>query len=218
MKYFFYYTNEKSGDMCLYSWMLICLSCVHIYARVTFDIALVVVFLQQAAVVGQFFVFVRVWHELRPGRGAAAFLRDWPARHTPDHSRPQSARHFLQHYTRQQLRPGPKWHPRGLPRSPHFRGVMPLWLSGRSLLRSSPQCGFGRSADRGHIPAAKGALASTLLNSKMRNGTPYGRYPQIWPTPAEFSSNPNQTHLSMLIRVIKIIRESQVGEFDQGWS
>ncbi len=28
----------------------------------------------------------------------------------------------------------------------------------------------------------------------------------------------NQTHLSMLIRVFKIIRKSQVGEFDQGWS
>ncbi len=50
---------------------------------------------------------------------------------------------------------------------------------------------------------------------------PYTRHPQIWPTPAEFSSNrsnPNQTHLSMLIRVLKIIRKSQVGEFDQGWS
>ncbi len=35
---------------------------------------------------------------------------------------------------------------------------------------------------------------------------------------AEFSSNPNQTHLSMLISVFKIIRKSQVGEFDQGWS
>ncbi len=29
-------------------------------------------------------------------------------------------------------------------------------------------------------------------------------------TPAEFISNPNQTHLSMLIRVVKIIRQSQV--------
>ncbi len=46
----------------------------------------------------------------------------------------------------------------------------------------------------------------------------YCKHPQIWPTPAEFSSNPNQTHLSMLIRVFKIIRKSQVGEFDQGWS
>ncbi len=38
--------------------------------------------------------------------------------------------------------------------------------------------------------------------------------------PAEFSSksNPNQTHLSMLISVFRIIRRSQVGEFDQGWS
>ncbi len=45
----------------------------------------------------------------------------------------------------------------------------------------------------------------------------YGRDTQIWTIPAEFSSNPNQTHLSMLIRVFKIIRKSQVGEFDQGW-
>ncbi len=44
------------------------------------------------------------------------------------------------------------------------------------------------------------------------------RHPQIWPTPAEFSSNPNKTHLSMLIRVFKILRQSQVSEFDQGWS
>ncbi len=47
---------------------------------------------------------------------------------------------------------------------------------------------------------------------------PYTRDPQIWTIPAEFSSNPNQTHLSMLIRVFKIIRKSQVGEFDQSWS
>ncbi len=40
-------------------------------------------------------------------------------------------------------------------------------------------------------------------------------WPQIWPTPAEFSSNPNHTHLSMLIRVFKIIRQSQAGEIDQ---
>ncbi len=36
--------------------------------------------------------------------------------------------------------------------------------------------------------------------------------------PAEFSSNPNQTQLSMLISVFRIIRKSQEGEFDQGWS
>ncbi len=40
--------------------------------------------------------------------------------------------------------------------------------------------------------------------------TVYSRDPQIWTTPAEFSSNPNQTHLSMLIKVFKIIRKSQV--------
>ncbi len=57
--------------------------------------------------------------------------------------------------------------PRGLPLSPHFR-------DGRSLLRSSPQCRLGRSADRERMTAVKGALASTLLNTKMRNGTPYG--------------------------------------------
>ncbi len=33
--------------------------------------------------------------------------------------------------------------------------------------------------------------------------------------PAEFSSNTNQTHL---INVFRIIRKTQVGEFDQGWS
>ncbi len=44
----------------------------------------------------------------------------------------------------------------------------------------------------------------------------YSRDSQIWTIPAEFSSNSNQTHLSMLIRVFKIIRKSQVGEFDQG--
>ncbi len=42
----------------------------------------------------------------------------------------------------------------GPPLSPHFRDVMPLWLSGRSQLQSSPQCGLGRSADRGRITAA----------------------------------------------------------------
>ncbi len=46
----------------------------------------------------------------------------------------------------------------------------------------------------------------------------YLKDPQIWPPPAEFSSNPDQTHLSMLIRVFKIVRKSQVSEFDQGWS
>ncbi len=34
--------------------------------------------------------------------------------------------------------------------------------------------------------------------------------------PAEFSSNPNQTHMSRLINVFRIIRKSQVDEFDQG--
>ncbi len=61
--------------------------------------------------------------------------------------------------------------PRGLPLSPHFRDVMLLWLSGRNLLQSLPQCELGRSADRGHITAAKGAHANTLLNAKIRNGT-----------------------------------------------
>ncbi len=36
--------------------------------------------------------------------------------------------------------------------------------------------------------------------------------------PAEFSSNPNQTHLNMLINVFRIIRKLQEGEYDQGWS
>ncbi len=36
--------------------------------------------------------------------------------------------------------------------------------------------------------------------------------------PAEYSCNPNQTHLNMLINAFRIIRKSQVAEFDQGWS
>ncbi len=44
------------------------------------------------------------------------------------------------------------------------------------------------------------------------------RDPQIWTIPVEFSPNPNQTHPSMIIRVSKIIRKSQIGEFNQGWS
>ncbi len=36
--------------------------------------------------------------------------------------------------------------------------------------------------------------------------------------PAEYSSNSDQTHLKMLINVFRVIRKSQVGEFDQGWS
>ncbi len=36
--------------------------------------------------------------------------------------------------------------------------------------------------------------------------------------PAEFSSSPNQTHLSKLIKVFRITRTLQAGEFDQGWS
>ncbi len=58
--------------------------------------------------------------------------------------------------------------PRGLPLSPHFHDVMLLWLSGRNLLQSLPQCELGRSADRGHITAAHG---NTLLSDKIKNGT-----------------------------------------------
>ncbi len=36
--------------------------------------------------------------------------------------------------------------------------------------------------------------------------------------PTEFSSNPNQTHPSMLIKFFRIFRKPQVGELDQGWS
>ncbi len=36
--------------------------------------------------------------------------------------------------------------------------------------------------------------------------------------PAEFSYNLNQTHLSMLINVFRIIRKSQLGEFDKSWN
>ncbi len=57
-------------------------------------------------------------------------------------------------------------HTSGLPLN--FRDVMPLDC------RVEVCCGARPSADRGCITAAKGALASTLLNAKMRNGTPYG--------------------------------------------
>jgi len=33
--------------------------------------------------------------------------------------------------------------------------------------------------------------------------------------PADFSSNPNQTHLNKLIEVFRINRKIQAGEFDQ---
>ncbi len=72
--------------------------------------------------------------------------------------------------------PCPKWHPKPL-RSSSESALSLLnatLMSGRSLLRSSLQRGPGRSADRGRITDAKGALASILLNAKMRNGTPYG--------------------------------------------
>ncbi len=42
-------------------------------------------------------------------------------------------------------------------------------------------------------------------NSKL-----YSRHPQSCPSPAEFSCNPNQTHLSMLISILMIIRKSQL--------
>ncbi len=50
----------------------------------------------------------------------------------------------------------------------------PKWHLKPSRSSSSPQCRLSRSADRGRITAAKGVLASTLLNAKMRNETPYG--------------------------------------------
>ncbi len=53
------------------------------------------------------------------------------------------------------------------------------------------------------------------LNMMHHSFIVYIKGPQIWTITAEFSSNPNQTHLSMLIRVFKIIRKSQVGKFDQ---
>ncbi len=36
--------------------------------------------------------------------------------------------------------------------------------------------------------------------------------------PAEFSSNANHTHLSILINLFSIIRESRFGVYDQGQS
>ena len=43
----------------------------------TFDVALVVMLLQEAAVVGQLFMLMGV-HQLRPGRGAPTLLRQRP--------------------------------------------------------------------------------------------------------------------------------------------
>ncbi len=36
--------------------------------------------------------------------------------------------------------------------------------------------------------------------------------------PANFSSNPNQTHLNQLIKLFRITNKQQAGVFDQGWS
>ncbi len=36
--------------------------------------------------------------------------------------------------------------------------------------------------------------------------------------PAEFHSNTNQTHLNKLIKVFRIDRQLQAGEYDQAWS
>ncbi len=58
---------------------------------------------------------------------------------------------------------------------------------------------------------------STYSTNPKPTLTVYSRDTQIH-FPAEFISNPNQTHLSMLSNVFRIIRKSQVGEFDQGWS
>lgn len=35
---------------------------------------------------------------------------------------------------------------------------------------------------------------------------------------SEFISNPNKTHLNKLIRIFRITRKLQGGEYDQGWS
>ncbi len=72
-------------------------------------------------------------------------------------------------------------HTSGLPLN--FRDVMPLDCRVEVCCGARPKSieaigilySLARpSADRGCITAAKGALASTLLNAKMRNGTPYG--------------------------------------------
>lgn len=47
----------------------------------TFDVALVVMLLQQAAVAGQLLVFVRVSQEVCPRGRTAAVLRQGPSRH-----------------------------------------------------------------------------------------------------------------------------------------
>lgn len=50
--------------------------------EVTFNVALVVVLLQQAAVVSQLLVFMRLSQEVCPGGRTAAVLRQGPARNT----------------------------------------------------------------------------------------------------------------------------------------
>ncbi len=67
-----------------------------------------------------------------------------------------------------------------------------------------------------NLAVLKRQLAQWVQVKSFTNVSTYGRHPQIWPTPAEFSSSPNQTHLSILIRVFEIIRKSQVGEFSCG--
>ncbi len=71
-----------------------------------------------------------------------------------------------------------------------------------------------RDKNRSSSPTKYISVLCELPNKR----TVYDRHPQIWTIPAEFSSNPKQTHLSLLIGVFKIIIKSQLGEFDQGWS
>ncbi len=53
----------------------------------------------------------------------------------------------------------------------------------------------------------------TVINNNIEQG--YSNLTREIHFPAEFSSNPNQTHLNMLINVFRIIRIT-VDEFDQG--
>ncbi len=110
-------------------------------------------------IINNSFAFRYVTSQIWKSYGIFLFVRMREVGHT------STKLHFANSWVRKRLKytllsvydpvPNGTLNPRGLPLSPHFRDVMPLWLSGRSLLRSSPQFRLGRSADRGRITAAK---------------------------------------------------------------
>ncbi len=69
------------------------------------------------------------------------------------------------------------------------------------------------------------SFSMAIYQYKKKKGTitlyVYTRGSQLWPARyifLQFSSSPNQTHLNKLIKVFRITRKLQAGEFDQGWS